>query len=844
MIKKLMSLAAAICMIATALTAVSVAAVEITGDILPYDTGGNPKSVFFTGERVCFSLEYKLDGYYAGGAWFRVQLVDIAGNDLDTPVNVMTPYTDIPYRSWPGVGFDIPWGQDPGTYYLKAWFSNTSQLMFTNTVKVLQQGIVLTPEQPSYAPGQTMKIDVTLNYDDDINVTIEKDGQIFKKWSDESLVNYMWNDTWTIPSDAPTGWYMIQVNRSVDNVTMLTAWVLVEFFTFDISTDKGSYLPGETAVITWMVRSIPDMLPMSVAIDFNMSYTDGLSGLPKWQNGTFTTNPFSVVLPAYADVDDNIWVEATAHTTYNQTSERSFWIDLDGLAADIWTDMGAYSPGEDVIVTVQATVAGSPVQDANASVVAYDEDGQLVSGMAMSNLITGRTGVATGIIVVPADIEPGDIILVVTMTKLGYIASDSTTITIDDNLQIDVLVPKTMYVAGENIDVKLNVWRNGVAVMPESVEYWLELSVGVRYPHETTTETNFTIVAPSGINSDAWVWVRIVIDGETHDASSDSFWITPLALALGVNKAYYYAGDTLTFRVDVLGDWTPFDFSYSIWDDDSVTVDSDDLTIGTDGSAKFTLAIPSDRPSSSYTARVIADNHAGFVLGDALIVNWIGDYVLDVWIKTGPAYASGGFAPGQTVTVGFEITKSSEDLPDLTAVYATVSLYEGEPQYLSDWWWSEWTYGPHVATGESRMFEGMSGELSIVLPGEISSGKYSIVVGVEGMEAVEVISVNADGNGWDSSVGGLSAADLMMTILMIIVILMLLWMMIKGGAAASLGLGAKKPEAPKEAPPKQEQYAPKSTVKCPACGGPIEVATSKRPIEVMCPKCGTSQIIN
>jgi predicted RNA-binding Zn-ribbon protein involved in translation (DUF1610 family) len=84
----------------------------------------------------------------------------------------------------------------------------------------------------------------------------------------------------------------------------------------------------------------------------------------------------------------------------------------------------------------------------------------------------------------------------------------------------------------------------------------------------------------------------------------------------------------------------------------------------------------------------------------------------------------------------------------------------------------------------------------------------------------------------------------MMTILMIVIIVMLLWMMIKGGAAAALGAGAKKPEMPKEAPPKQEQYTPKSTVKCPACGSPIEVATSKRPIEVMCPKCGTSQIIN
>lgn len=843
MIRKLMSLAAAICMIATALTAVSAAAVEITGSIMPYDTGGNGKNLFFTGERVCFSLEYKLDGYYAGGAWFRVRLVDIAGNDVDTPVDVMTPYSDIPYRSWPGVGFDIPWWQEAGTYYLKAWFRNTSQLMFTNTVTIMHQGIVLTPEQTSYAPGQTVRIDVTVNYDDKINVTIEKDGQIFEKWSDKPLDNYMWNTTWTIPSDAPTGQYIIQVNRSVDNVTLLEAWMLVEFFTFDISTDKGSYLPGDTAVISWVARSIPDLQPMSVAIDFNMSYTDGLSGLQKWQNGTFTTNPFSVVLPEYADVNDNIWVEATAHTTYNQTSEIGFWIDLNGLVADIWTDMGWYSPGEDVIVHVIASTGISPVQDANALIMAYDENDQLVSGMTLSNLTTNKIGQAIGIMTVPADIKPGDITLVVTMTKLGYIATDSVTISVDDNLIIDVLVPKTAYVAGEDINVQVNIWRNGAAVTPESIEYWLSFGMALNYPHSMTTESNFTIVAPSDIFSDAWVNVNIVLEGEIHSASSDSFMILPLGVSLGVDKMYYYAGDTLTFRVDVLGDWTLFEIAYSIWDDDSVTIDSGPLTISTDGSAKFTLSIPADRPSSSYTARVIADNHAGIVLQDALTVEWLGDYILDIWVKTGPAYASGGFAPGQTITVGFEIRKSSEDLPDLSFVVASITLYEGEPQYASAWW-SYWTYGPNIATGEIRTFDGMSGELSIVLPRELSSGKYTLAVEVGGLEDAEVITVNADGNGWDSSVGGLSAADLMMTILMIIVILMLLWMMMKGGAAASLGAGAKKLEGPKEEPPKQEQYAPKSTVKCPACGGPIEVATSKRPIEVMCPKCGTSQIIN
>jgi predicted RNA-binding Zn-ribbon protein involved in translation (DUF1610 family) len=32
-------------------------------------------------------------------------------------------------------------------------------------------------------------------------------------------------------------------------------------------------------------------------------------------------------------------------------------------------------------------------------------------------------------------------------------------------------------------------------------------------------------------------------------------------------------------------------------------------------------------------------------------------------------------------------------------------------------------------------------------------------------------------------------------------------------------------------------------VTCRACGGPIEITTSKRPIEVMCPRCGNTEMV-
>jgi len=63
-----------------------------------------------------------------------------------------------------------------------------------------------------------------------------------------------------------------------------------------------------------------------------------------------------------------------------------------------------------------------------------------------------------------------------------------------------------------------------------------------------------------------------------------------------------------------------------------------------------------------------------------------------------------------------------------------------------------------------------------------------------------------------------------------------------GGSAAAMAGAEPKPAEPKkeEAP---KEYQPKASVSCPNCGAAIEVGTSKRPIEVMCPKCGTSQMV-
>jgi ribosomal protein S27E len=746
-------------------------------------------------------------------------------------------------------------GVTPGVYTLRTIFENTSEILFTKNIIVKTAGIVVTPEQGLiYAPGQSINITVTANYLNLINVTIGKmngtnDGNITLTYN-QSLTDFAWSTVWDIPANFTTGEYPIWVNWSHDNTPIAglpvnPLWIDIEYFDVSVAMDKAAYLPGETMIVSYLARSVPNNDIIPIALDWEMQYQDAISGLMAWQNATFAASPFNVTLPSHANINWNILVNVTAHAANNHTANWNVGIELGGLQTDISTDKATYAPGEKIIISVEAWVNAGPnppVADATVNVLMYDNKGALVPGLNLTALMTGPTGWTKGIITLPLTIEVADNYqLVADTSKFSTFADlDSVTIDIADNWDVKVLVDKTVYVSGENINVVTQVWKNGAITTPDNIEYWLSVS-GYNYPHVnlTTGITSFVVVAPAlNQNGDGVIHMIATVAGKMRPVEdSNGFTISPLVISLGASEVSFYGGDTVTFTAKVAGSIGGFTFSYQIWNDVTSPVQNGTLTLDTSGIAKFTLAIPETNPSPSYTARVIADNGLGVVASPALTINWFSPYLLNIDVLTGPSSTTGSYAPGQTLTISFEITKMSIELADLTVVRAEVNVYMGTPS--SGFFWG---YGQWVAAGEVNSFTGMKGELSVVLPDELPNGAYTIVVTVTGMPAAtSVVMVNANEAGWQSSVGGMSASDLLMTILMIVVIVMLLFMMMKKGGAAAAP-AEPKPAAPKEA--KQDTYQPKSSVKCPSCGNMVEVATSKRPIEVMCPKCGTSQMVN
>lgn len=96
---------------------------------------------------------------------------------------------------------------------------------------------------------------------------------------------------------------------------------------------------------------------------------------------------------------------------------------------------------------------------------------------------------------------------------------------------------------------------------------------------------------------------------------------------------------------------------------------------------------------------------------------------------------------------------------------------------------------------------------------------------------------------WSTEIGGIPAFAVLLGLLFILLLVAVvaLWRRVGGRMPGPLG-GKPAPPPPPEGPVRASPTSPMS-VNCRHCGKPIDLTTSKRPIEVMCPSCGETQFV-
>ena len=84
---------------------------------------------------------------------------------------------------------------------------------------------------------------------------------------------------------------------------------------------------------------------------------------------------------------------------------------------------------------------------------------------------------------------------------------------------------------------------------------------------------------------------------------------------------------------------------------------------------------------------------------------------------------------------------------------------------------------------------------------------------------------------------------LILGVLFVLLLLMVIALWRKVGAGfGPIGGKAAVPPPPPEGPVPSAPTSPMS-ITCRRCGKPIDLSTSRRPIEVMCPSCGETQVV-
>src|SRR2546422_936990 len=112
-----------------------------------------------------------------------------------------------------------------------------------------------------------------------------------------------------------------------------------------------------------------------------------------------------------------------------------------------------------------------------------------------------------------------------------------------------------------------------------------------------------------------------------------------------------------------------------------------------------------------------------------------------------------------------------------------------------------------------------------------------------GAGAFQTVQVGSVESFWATQVGGITVFALILGVLFVLLLLMVIALWRKVGAGLGpIGGKAAVPPPPPEGPVPSAPTSPMS-ITCRRCGKPIDLSTSRRPIAVMCPSCGETQVV-
>src|SRR2546426_438106 len=145
----------------------------------------------------------------------------------------------------------------------------------------------------------------------------------------------------------------------------------------------------------------------------------------------------------------------------------------------------------------------------------------------------------------------------------------------------------------------------------------------------------------------------------------------------------------------------------------------------------------------------------------------------------------------------------------------------------------------------SSITTGPTADLFLTIPQGTGNGGLLVFANElnTGTSAFQTVQVGSAESFWATQVGGITVFALILGVLFVLLLLMVIALWRKVGAGfGPIGGKAAVPPPPPAGPVLSAPTSPMS-ITCRRCGKPIDLSTSRRPIEVMCPSCGETQVV-